>query len=503
MSAMLPRATAARTLRSARSGAVAVIVAISIVPICMLCGLVFDFGWVLEAKTQLDLAADAAALAAARTAAAGYAAGQTPQATYITEGTTAGNQWWTAQAASVAEAQSFAATTKVVQNGQNFKATIAYTATVYEVMPGIFNWKNPNTGVANANIANSSTASITVNAYSTIDFVLDNTSSMMLAQDDTNLALLQAAEQNWLTSSSTKAAAIASVNAYANGLVGAYANGSTAYLTSSLPLSNVNLYCAFACHWNATSTAVLPTDYYGLARKAGVKLRFDEVQSATTTGIQEMESQEKVLGQVSVGLFAFGGPAMSNSTYVTTIFPELPIDTASNGTTVKSAGGTLAIAALNGITPPVTGDSANTNIGNALTYTLAITGSGGDGSTSQKPLKSMILVTDGVEDDSNPQQIPSTEGPINPSVCTAIKNAGYTLYVLYTPYNSENIYLPNNMPLQPYITGASSPSILSALQSCASSPADLIQATAPADVQAGLKALVDAALVGATTLFTN
>ena len=490
------------TLRASRSGAVAVIVATATVPICMLCGLVFDFGFVLEAKSQLDVAADAAALAAVRAAAAGFAAGQTPQATYVNEGTNAGNQWFTAQAGAVSEAQSFAATTVVTQNGQIFTATVTYTATVYEVMPAIFNWKNPNTGVGNASIANSSTASITVNAYGTIDFLLDNTSSMLLPQDNTNLGYLQSAIQTWLTGSN-KAANIASVNASANGLVGADNNGN-GYLTGSLPLSSTSLYCAFACHWSSSSSASNPKDYWGLAKQNNVKLRFDVVQSATITGIQEMETDEKVLGQLSVGVFAFGGVDMgSSATYLTTIFSEAPIDQAANGTTSKNAGGTLAINALSSITPPITGDTPNTNIGNALSYTLAITGPGGDGSTSQKPLKSMILITDGVEDDSSPQSTPSTEGPINPSVCAAVKNAGYTLYVLYTPYNSAAIYLPFNMQLQPYITGAASPSVLSALQTCASEPGDLIVATSPTDIQAGLTALVDAALVGATTKFTN
>jgi hypothetical protein len=356
-----------------------------------------------------------------------------------------------------------------------------------------------------SSIANSSTASITVNAYGTIDFVLDNTSSMMLPQDDTNLAVLQTAMKSALASGSNRAALVNGVNTNANGMVGAYANGQGVYTIGSPPpaSSGSSLYCAFACHWDSTSTASNPTDYYGVARQAGAKLRFDEVQSATTTGIQEMESQEKALGQLSVGLFAFGGLGMANSSYLKTIFAEAPIDTAANGTSSKNAGGTLAIAALNAITPPVSGDTPNTNVGAALKYTLAITGQGGDGSTSQKPLKSMILVTDGVEDDSNAQSIPTTEGPITSSVCSAVKTAGYTLYVLYTPYNSANIYLPFSMGLQPYITGATTPSVLSALQACASAPGDVIKATTPADVQTALQTLVDAALVGATTKITN
>jgi hypothetical protein len=76
------------------------------------------------------------------------------------------------------------------------------------------------------------------------------------------------------------------------------------------------------------------------------------------------------------------------------------------------------------------------------------------------------------------------------------------VYVLYTPLNPAAVYLPNNMALQPYITGATSPSILSALQSCATAPADVIQATSSSDIQAGMVALINQA-VGSTTQVTN
>ena len=157
----------------------------------------------------------------------------------------------------------------------------------------------------------------------------------------------------------------------------------------------------------------------------------------------------------------------------------------SNNVIVKSAGGAAAINSLATITPPVTGDTPNTSIGNAITYMLAKTGAGGNGNTAATSRRSLLLVTDGVEDD-NPygQSIPSTEGPINSNVCTAIKSAGYTVYILYTPYTAEPVYLPNNMALQPYLTGASTPSVLSALQACASSPSNVIQATSQSDIQA-------------------
>jgi Flp pilus assembly protein TadG len=488
-------------LAKEQSGAVAVIVAFTLIPIMMLVGLVIDLGWVLQAKSDLDLTADAAALAAVRTAATGYVASQT-QAVYLQEARQAASDWWNAQSGSVPEVTASTCTPVITQTGQTFKATISYTAQVYEVLPMIFRWVNPNTGSGNANIADSSVASITVQAFGTIDFLLDNTSSMMLPADDTELLKLQTGEQKWLLSKANQNYVTTGTNA--PNLTGWNSVTGGGYDVAALPLPGTGNYCAFACHWNASSTGTNPTDYYGVARQSSVneQLRFDVVQSATVTAIQQMETLEQTNGQLSVGVFAFGGANMSSSSYLTTIFADAPLDPTVNGVSAKSAGGTAAIAALKTISPPVTGDNANTNIGTALTDTLAITGPGGTGNTAASPLKSLILVTDGLEDDTTPQSIPNTEGPIKPSVCTAIKNAGYTLYVLYTPYNSENVYLPNNYALQPYINGSASPSVLSSLQSCASSPNDVIQATSPSDIQAGMTTLIDEA-VGSTTRFIN
>ncbi len=478
-------------LRGARSAAVAVVFATMAVPITMLAGLVIDYGWALQTKSQLDLAADAAALAAARTAASGYAAGQT-SAIYMAEGIVAANQWWASQAGTVGQAKSYAATPTIIQTGQTLTANVAYIASVNQVMPRIFGAADGST----ANIANTVSAAITVHAYATIDFLLDNTSSMLLPATAADLTKLQTAEQSWLKT----AANVTRVNTGGSSLAG-WNGGTGAYSTASLPLPAVGNYCAFACHWASGSSASNKIDYYGVGRGAGETMRFDLVQSATQTAIQQMESLEQVSGQLSLGIFAFGGVSITTG-YLNTVFAEAPIDTTTNGVTTKNAGANAAITAMQTLTPPVTLDVANTNIGVALTNTLSITGQAGNGSTSASPKKSLILVSDGLEDDSEPQSIPSTEGPINPSICTEMKQAGYNVYVLYTPLNPAAVYLPNNMALQPYITGATSPSILSALQSCASASSDVIQATSSSDIQAGMVTLINQA-VGSTTQVTN
>jgi hypothetical protein len=416
----------------------------------------------------------------------------------MSEATTAANQWWAVQSGSIITVKSVAATPTITQSGQTLTATVAYTASIALAIPNVFDWNSTDRFGATAAIANSSTATIMVNAYRTVDFLLDNTSSMMLPSTDADLALLQSGEAYNLYASTTFQKSVISG---ANGLVGWNPSTNDAY-TISAAVANFLLpatgdYCAFACHWTTSGL-----DYYAVARAVGETLRFDVVQSATVTAIEEMQTLEQASGQFSLGIFAFGGADIASASYLQTIFAEAKLDPTVNGVIKEGQGATNAMNALKNISPPITGDTPNTNIGTALSDTLDITGEGGNGNTSATPQKSLILITDGVEDDTNPQSIPSTEGPISPSVCNGFKTAGYSVFILYTPYNSSAVYLPNNMALQPYITGADTPSILSALQSCASSSSDVIEATSAADIQAGLVTLLQEA-IGSTTRLTN
>ena len=70
-----------------RSAAVALTFAISVLPVTLLIGVAIDLGFVTQSKSQLNAAADAAALAAATTAANGFTAGLP---NYIALGQTAG-----------------------------------------------------------------------------------------------------------------------------------------------------------------------------------------------------------------------------------------------------------------------------------------------------------------------------------------------------------------------------------------------------------------------------
>jgi Flp pilus assembly protein TadG len=496
-------------LRSRRGG-VALMFAASALPLTFLVGLVVNFATILQAKSELDVVADSAAIAGAQESAKIYAAGYTSAAQIF--GQSAAIQLWNAQTGRLSGAITggVSPTINIVQTGQNFAATVSYTAHVLPVMPNLMNWAS-----GYATISNTVSANITVNVFATVDFLLDNSSSMMLPATTTDTTNLQNAIYNWVNVSANATNVINN----AQGNIAVLSSGYTypgpggTYNSSTVTASQM---CAFACHWNASSTASNPQDFYGVARSAGVTLRWDSLVSATTYVLKNTmqfynassnpNGLEKQYGQFSVGIFSFGGSTMGTSAYLQTVFAEAPIDQTVNGVATLGAGATKAITALSGITPPVSQDVSNTSFGDAFTLLYQTVGNGGNGYTAQSPLKSVILITDGVEDDTpGGQSIPTTEGPINPAVCSTMKANGYTVLILDIQYQTSLGYLTYwNQALAAYVNGTATPSLPANLQACATSAEDVITVdpNSPSDIQAGLVALLDQA-VGSTVRLSN
>jgi|GEM_PF-2682663 len=503
----------ARILLRSRRGGVALMFAASALPLTFLVGLVVNFATILQAKSQLDVAADSAAIAGAEEAAKIYAAGYTSEAQIF--GQSAALQMWVAGTGRLSGALngSVSPTIQIIQTGQNFNATISYTAHVSPLMPNLMNWAN-----GYATVTNSVSANITVNVFATVDFLLDNSSSMMLPATTTDLTNMQSAIYNWVATPANAQKVVT----YADGNIAVNSSGYTypgnaanapTYNPSAVTASQM---CGFACHWSASSTASNPQDFYGVARAAGVKLRWDSLVSATTYVLQNTmqfynassnpNGLEKQYGQFSVGIYSFGGSTMGTSAYLQTVFAEAPIDQTVNGVATLGAGASKAITAISGITPPVSQDVSNTDFADAFNLLYGIVGNGGNGYTAQTPQKSVILITDGIEDDTpGGQSIPTTEGPINPAVCSTMKANGYTVLILDIQYQTSLVYLTAyNMALVPYVNGTATPSLPANLQACASSAEDVITVNpnSPSDIQTALVALLDQA-VGSTVRLSD
>jgi Flp pilus assembly protein TadG len=439
-----------------RTGGVAIIFAVSIFPVILVSGAAIDLGFVTQATSQLSAAADSAALAAATTAANAFTA---QQQNYLTVGQTAGAQFFSSQATTVMDTIAPAASVNVTQTGATFSATVTYTASVSTYFAWLF-------GVVTVPVSGLSSSTISANAYVAVTFLLDNSSSMLIASTQAGVNFLDSIIPVGPNTPNVPAGlSQASVNAVpgAGGLGG--------------------LQCAFACHWDANNK-----DYYGLARANNVQLRFDVVQSAVASAINEMIALEAIPNQFSVGIYTF------NNT-LTQIYPSTP----NQSTSTNLSSGITAAQAMQS---PVVPDAANTNFPTIMASLAAASTAAGNGSSPTSPKKALIIVTDGLADYGS-RSIPTTEGPINPANCTAMKNLGYNVYVLYTTYitTPSNLVLPfSNSALLPYLNGTQAPTMAGSLQSCASAPTNYIQASVPADITAAMTQLLKAALANSGRL---
>ncbi len=183
-----------------RKGSVSLIFATALIPLLMMVGLAVDYGFYNEAQAQLNMAADAAAIHAARVAAQLSQAGDP---LFAQKGEADGRQWFLAQLGNVPQAltNNFSPTVVVKPSDGNKQVTaqVNYAGVIIAHFGNLFpgNWPQyPNWG-----IAGSATAVISIPSYVEVLMLLDNSSSMLIAQDDANIQMMEA-----LTPCSTQAA---------------------------------------------------------------------------------------------------------------------------------------------------------------------------------------------------------------------------------------------------------------------------------------------------------
>lgn len=219
-------------------------------------------------------------------------------------------------------------------------------------------------------------------------------------------------------------------------------------------VKNTSDKCAFACHDLSNKN-----NYYDKAKSLGVTMRIDVVRTATQSLMDTAKNTATVADQFRVAIYSFGASATNIG--LTTI-----ASLTSNLSSAKSQA-----AALDLMTVP--NDNYNNDqhtpfdtIIPAMNAAIPTPGTGGANSTPQKVL---FFVSDGVADQYLPVGCtrPTTGGrcqqPITVSLCTAIKNRGIKIAVLYTTYQP----LPTNDWYNTWI-GPFAGNIGTLMKSCAS-----------------------------------
>ena len=249
--------------------------------------------------------------------------------------------------------------------------------------------------------------------------------------------------------------------------------------------------CAFACHEiRPTSGDVAGNpggeDNYALARSLGVTLRIDLVQQATANLISTAASTEAINKAVyRVATYTID-QSFQTVTSLTSNLVQAQSDATNN---IKM----LQVYSNSMVTSSNNNNDEDTQLDSALAYTSMIPNPGkGTNASGDTPQEVFFIVTDGVIDEAYPN-VGSTDMTVNGRTittishqydyCTPLKARGVRIAVIYTTYNP----LPTNGFYNTYVAPFQ-PQIPTALQSCAS-PGLFFQVDTGGDINSAMQAL--------------
>ena len=380
-----------------RKANVAVITALTMVPIIFLLGMTLDFSQALRKKEQLDAAADAAAIAAVRPA-------------------------------------------MLMQSDTVAQATAnAIFMSVANSIPGLVSTPTPTITVTDVGLGR--TVSVSYNAASLNNFpkVLANSTSWPLNGSSTAKAAAAPNMNFYFLLDDSPSMGIGATLTDINNLI-------TATAPSKQPASS-SQNCGFACHETNISHDGGTKDNLTIARNNNVTLRIDLVTNAVNQLLNTWTNcpQSGISGGVMQCM-----SALNNTTYKAALYTfDTGLNTLATLTTPTSAGTQVSNIALMSVLYQncVTSSSCNTDYGTNIAGSLSSLNSImpnpglGSNSTGDTPQEVVFLVTDGVEDKISSTCPNATfasnsrcQQPLDTTMCTTIKNRGIKIAILYTEY---------------------------------------------------------------------
>jgi len=431
-----------------RSGNVAIIFALSLIPIILLTGMGLDFSSAADKRIQLNAAADAAALVVVTPA---------MMAQSVSQAQTAAQNIFMGQASNVKNLNYSTPTVTITQTNGGLTRTVTVNYTAYSVnaFPNVLGQSTwPIQGSSSA----TSTSMPNINFY----LVLDNSPSMNIA-------------------------------------------ATTAGINTMVANTSAQGGCAFACHESNPSADNLGNpngeDNYTLAQNLGVVTRIENMATATAALMftaQTMENENNVTcptgpGCYQMAIYTFNVSGL-NTIYAPSNQPS------SNLSAAQTAAGNinvLEVCSNNFLTCNNNNNDTDTNFESAMNAINNIMPTPGNGIGGNSPQEVLFLVTDGVDDEINsnscsrPLDGSRCQQPFNTTWCTTIKNRGIRIAVLYTEY----LPLPTNSWYNSWISPFQS-QIATNMQSCAS-PNLYFQVTTDGDITAAMQQLFQLAVSSA------
>lgn len=397
-----------------RRGNISVIFALACIPLVTTVGCAVDYSRATQIRSKLQAAADAASVGAiAKASPAFAAAGSMTSDGPIAVGVTDATKIFDGNRDNQTGYTLTSVTPTVVKSGSTITSTVSFTASINTMFLGV---------IGKSTLTMSGTSTSTTNMPLYIDFylMLDNSPSMGVAATPTDVATM---------------------------------------------VANTSDKCAFACHDYNDSN-----NYYNLAKTLGVTTRIDVLRTATQSLMDTAGATQTYSNQFRMAIYDFG--ASSKTIGLRALF-----SLSSSLSSAKTAAGNIDLMGVYGNNDSYTADKDTqfSTVMPAINTAISAPGAG----TSSAPLKYLFFVSDGVADEYNTGCAKPTvsggrcQSPIDVSLCTAIKNRGIKIAVLYTTY----LQLPTNSwymkYIDPFNQGPFGPSpnseIAQNMQSCASS----------------------------------
>lgn len=367
-----------------RSGNFGILTAILMVPVFGAAGLALDYTNALSVKSQIQGAADAAALAAVAESSEGVKQAMAMAGDgEVSMGVTEAVNFFTAQLESSTDYTVDEVTAKVYKKDGRLYSIIQYKATVPTTLSRVM-------GRDLIEIAGQAIVEYQTEIYRDFFLLLDNTPSMGVGATPADVATM---------------------------------------------VDNTSDKCAFACHIVKDGKED-KNSYYNLAKKLGVTTRINVVAQATAALMDTATESRKSPNQFKMAVYTFGEKAEDTKL----------LEVVKSTTDLKKA--KKAAAKVNLMSIPYQGydNDQQTDFDRALTQIGDKMGTPGSGLTADTSQKFIFFVSDGVGDSYKPASCTKKltggrcQEPIDIKACTALKDKGYKIAVLYTTY----LPLPTN-----------------------------------------------------------
>jgi len=368
-----------RQFAMARSGNFGLIFALILTPVILAVGTGIDLARTYNVQTKMQADLDAALIASAKKI-------STLTTTQLQQNI---SNW-------VAADGNLTTTAYTINNISVDTTNYKISATLNASVPTVFMRL---AGISSVAVAAKSVAKGPSNSYLQVYIVLDKSASMLLPSSQTD-------RTNFLN--------LLYNNSYSN---------------SSATTHNY-LTCEFACHdFDGSYFKYNSHKYdniydlvkaYNSTSSTPITLRTDVALTATSQVIDLIATANATTSHITAGLYYFG------SDLYTSVAQTSSTTTLKNALTDDSYGLTSATS------QPVS------YFDTMMTSLTKLVGTAGDGSSAAKPLKLVLLLTDGAQS-SRPWVLTSSTtqtyvAPMNPSWCSTLKKNGVTIGVLDTEY---------------------------------------------------------------------